>query len=378
MKEIINEKYENIAKIISISEAVHEEVKKSYVALGEYISNHSGVEVNIYPQGSMALGTTIKPISEEDDYDLDIVCEIKNDFESAEELKKFLGDILKESERYSSMLDEEGRRCWTLKYSSKKFHLDILPAILKNQSSTKLLITDKQEDGEYEFKDSDPKAYIDWFKTKEKLFKPKTTTRDDNVKSEVEELNDNSTDSTLQLAVRLLKYHRDLKYKDTDEIKRKEKPISIIITTILGQLYTGTEDVYELVTKFTSNYTDYISVDVDGSYVISNPVNNSENFADKWKIYPERKEAFFNWTKEVKRDFVDNCFINIEGTEEQAKYLSSILGENVIKELYAYEAKNFKQLSKKYIDTSTSTAKISKEPTKVEIKGHTYYGKQNV
>ena len=125
----INKMYEEIADELNIPDAVLENAERSYKALGEYIQNHlDGVEVVFFPQGSMNLGTIIKPISDDDDYDLDAVCKLKYKYNNPSELKNPIGDILKDSKRYKEMLQEEGKRCWTLKYyEGSHFHMDILP-----------------------------------------------------------------------------------------------------------------------------------------------------------------------------------------------------------------------------------------------------------
>ena len=86
-KEVINEIYENIADELNISDSVFESARLSYKALGEYLENHIDYPIEIFPQGSMYLGTIIKPISEDDDYDLDAVCKIHKNFDSPKDLK---------------------------------------------------------------------------------------------------------------------------------------------------------------------------------------------------------------------------------------------------------------------------------------------------
>ena len=111
-KEIINEIYENIADELNISDSVFENAERSYKKLGEYLENNINYTVEVYPQGSMNLGTLIKPISDDDDYDLDVVCKIHNNFTSPKDLKELVGNTLKRSERYKKMLADEGKRCW--------------------------------------------------------------------------------------------------------------------------------------------------------------------------------------------------------------------------------------------------------------------------
>ena len=76
-KKQINGIYEKIADELNISESVFESARKSYQGLGEYLSEKiSDYKVEVFPQGSMNLGTLIKPVSSDDDYDLDVVCKI--------------------------------------------------------------------------------------------------------------------------------------------------------------------------------------------------------------------------------------------------------------------------------------------------------------
>ena len=51
-------------------------------------------KVIVFPQGSMNLGTLIKPISEEDDYDLDTVCKVYHNFDNPEDLKDLIGTTI--------------------------------------------------------------------------------------------------------------------------------------------------------------------------------------------------------------------------------------------------------------------------------------------
>ena len=100
--EKINEMYEEIADELNISDAVFDSANRSYKALGEYLDNNfEGYKVVIFPQGSMNLGTLIKPVDKSDDYDLDAVCKVYHDFDSPEDLINLIGDVLKNSDRYS-------------------------------------------------------------------------------------------------------------------------------------------------------------------------------------------------------------------------------------------------------------------------------------
>lgn len=75
-KDQLNDLYERIVKDIDISHELFDVAEKEYKALGCWIDRKTpGYKVSIYPQGSFALGTVVKPIIGTDDYDLDLVCE---------------------------------------------------------------------------------------------------------------------------------------------------------------------------------------------------------------------------------------------------------------------------------------------------------------
>ncbi len=67
----------------------------------------------IYPQSSFLLGTAIKPLSDEDEYDFDLVLRllILKDQIPQKGLKNLVADRLKISELNKHLLDEEGKRC---------------------------------------------------------------------------------------------------------------------------------------------------------------------------------------------------------------------------------------------------------------------------
>ena len=82
----------------------------------------------------------------------------------------------------------------------------------------------------------------------------------------------------------------------------EDKPISIIITTLAARAYKGEDSLLEGLVNVISTMENYITKDLSGNYVISNPTNSEENFADKWPTHPKRKENFFRWLRQVKSD----------------------------------------------------------------------------
>ena len=104
--EQLNDLFLRIAEELDISDTLFEKAVTSYTALGEYIDNHCDFSVSVYTQGSFRLGTVIRPLSEEDEYDLDLICEVIDiPYITPKDLKNMIGDILRDSKRYSSMLE---------------------------------------------------------------------------------------------------------------------------------------------------------------------------------------------------------------------------------------------------------------------------------
>ena len=157
-----------IAENLDISPTMREKAERSYRAVGEWLGDCDvNSDVKIMPQGSFYLGTVIRPVSDADEYDIDLVCLLKNaGYKSEAEIKKIVGDRLREHKTYSSMLEPEGKRCWTLCYD--EFHMDISPCV-PNQKYyiepylTEIKLTHKLESGRYIPKYSNPYKYHEWF-----------------------------------------------------------------------------------------------------------------------------------------------------------------------------------------------------------------------
>lgn len=372
--EKINEMYEEIADELNISDAVFDSANRSYKALGEYLDNNlEGYKVVIFPQGSMNLGTLIKPVDKSDDYDLDAVCKVYHDFDSPEDLKNLIGDVLKNSDRYSKLLvKEEGKRCWTLKYSDDaNFHMDILPSMPNSEENNNSIIITHKEDGKYTFMVSNPEDYAAWFdKLQEKERRILFEREKREFSAKVEDLRKYKIRTTLQKTIQILKRHRDIKYRNASQEEKDNKPISIIITTLVGYLYTGDETILDLICKFVNDFHEYVEVDENGKYIIRNPINEEENFADKWAIYPQRKEAFYSWVEDLKKDLITNNFMIFDDLVDKGNHLKSIFGASVIESVFEKRAKT---MGKKYIKTE-SIATLTNNETKTAVRKHNFYG----
>lgn len=375
-KQNIDRMYRKIAAEIEISEAQADKAKESYEAVGKFLNNNiKQYDVKIFPQGSFRLGTVIKPISDKDEYDIDLVATIDNKFTSAKELKNIVGDVLKGSDRYSEKI-EEGKRCWTIEYAeSANYHMDILPTMRSDTyfRNKELIMTHKEdENSNYEFRQTNPEAYYDWFvKRMEEEKKKLTEEYAIRNKMEIVEVPEYKIKTTLQIAIELLKRYRDIKFKETPDIK----PISIILTTLMARIYTGKENVYELIEKFSKEYILYLEKDENGNVLIKNPVNENENFADKWPNNPERKEAFFRFMNELKEDLVSNRILLEGNMREQADCYKKLFGDNMVNRVYENMANDTREERERSNIYLKDNGNLTTEKTNINVRNHNFYGK---
>lgn len=238
------------------------------------------------------------------EFDVDLVVEIINKYEDQLEaifIKNLIGNALKKSARYSPMLMNEKRRAWTLDYENKS-HVDVVPSIVTSTDSD-ILITDKVLEN-YRYIGSSPQKFNDWFVDKSRGITSKEFF-EKNLRNSIQKLPEYGNGTILQRAVRLIKYHRNKYFEDNSD--EKIKPISMIITILIAESYAGEKDLFSAITNIVPKMRSKIISNMGKDFVF-NPVDSNENFADKWSMYPERREAFFKWLSQLEEDFLVDKF----------------------------------------------------------------------
>ena len=94
-KEYIEKLLEKVTEDLNITETQFDAAEAEYKNIGNWIDkNTPQYKIDIYPQGSFALGTVVKPIDREDEYDIDLVCEYQEEYGfEAEELKEYFPEF---------------------------------------------------------------------------------------------------------------------------------------------------------------------------------------------------------------------------------------------------------------------------------------------
>jgi hypothetical protein len=368
---IITEEVKQLSEILEIlcieldiSLSQYEDAKRKYEAVSAWLDYNDSelvkFEPEIYPQGSFSLGTTVKPLGQEE-FDIDLVCELQNSTHiDQRSLKMMVGTRLSNHETYKTMLEEKNR-CWRLNYAGS-FHMDILPAIPNlYKCSSCILIPDRKLS---EWKESNPKGYVDWFESKMLEIKKIKLKEMKEIEGLPEYIPDIKT--PLQRSVQLLKRHRDITFRDDAE----RAPISIVITTLAAKAYWNEPSLYNALL----NIIDRIPSQVDYIYecpAVINPTNESENFAEKWTNDPGQFDYFNQWLLKFRQNL--NKILEKKGFDEIGEALSTIFGEDYVKKSIVKYSERLTDLRKKGQLRSTIRTGILGAMGN-PIKKNTFYG----
>ena len=358
----LSEFLRRLADSLNIPEGRYKQAEERYQAVGKWLgredSTITALGPKIYPQGSIRLGTIIKPITSEEEYDIDLVCEVRlsKTEVSQKQLKDMVGTELKKYVQANNMKSnpEESRRCWTLSYADgAQFHMDVLPAIPDGESFNLLLeskgfknslfsdaiaITDNTlpnyERISTEWLPINPKGYADWFKdrmkvrleTQRKFFAESTRTK-------IEDVPDYKIKTPLQQTIQILKRHRDIMFAEDQE----DKPISIIITTLAAHAYNNEADLLDAILNIITNMSKHIFIQDSVSWV-PNPVNPLENFADKWREHQQREQKFKQWLQQVCSDL--EKALKKGDIQAISEFLKPSFGEKAINEAMKHFPEN--------------------------------------
>jgi hypothetical protein len=140
------------------------------------------------------------------------------------------------------------------------------------------------------------------------------------ISASVDQIPDHKVKTPLQRAIQLLKRHRECMFVDDCEFR----PISIIITTLAAHAYNEEPTIAGALQSILTSMDRYIEYR-DGVAWVTNPVNPSENFADKWVGEPKKRENFFKWLEQARRDF--GLYLRASRFNEMPTELRKNLGE---------------------------------------------------
>lgn len=318
-----------LAEVLDIPPERYESAERSYKSVGEWLeragSRFETIPSKVYTQGSFRLGTAIRPISGDEHYDLDIVCEFQLNKRNItqQQLHRDLGYELGLYASSHGMERPDGwDRCWTLNYSEKaQFHMDVLPCVpdasrqrqLREASKVTLdfveksvAITDKKHHNFSNYADdwpiSNPNGYADWFYQR---MKPAFDARRKAMmlmekRASISEIPEFRVKTPLQSSIQILKRHRDMQFSEQGDLK----PSSIVITTLAAHAYSQESAILGSLFSILDKMDSFIEKRGD-RYWIPNPSDPRENFAERWNNNLKLKDAFDDWLQTARTDFRD-------------------------------------------------------------------------
>jgi hypothetical protein len=356
---------------LDITPELYEEAVQKYGEICAWLHNPPSplarFSPDLYPQGSFRLGTVIRPVLHEDEYDIDLVALLQSERDTVtkRELKALVGDRLKAHDDYRNRLTE-GARCWRLDFP-KKFHMDILPALPDpDRPGHCILITDREL---HRWQPSNPKGFADWFYARMRpILLEEKRAYAMRIQESIDDVPDWRVKTPLQRAVQILKRHRDIYFKDDCE----NCPASIIVTTLAAQSYNNEPSVGEALPAIIAGMSNHIKIDDEGNYVIENPAHPAENFADRWKGKPARPQRFFEWLRAVAKDL--KALEVITGLDDIKRSMEPLLGKRLAEAAVAgYGRDMYKQRQSGQLKVTAGSGILGAAGTSVVLP-HTFFG----
>jgi|TARA_R110002050_G_scaffold151000_1_gene277960 hypothetical protein len=343
-KSMLVKMLDSVFNNLDLTKTQRERIETAYNAVGNYLAScdHPLLKgAQIYPQGSMRLRTTNKPISQEE-FDVDLILFLPNaGYAKRDEIVKVVKRHLLDNDVYKDLVEELPRGL-RINYKGD-YHLDITPAKaydLEVSPGHPLWVVDKRTG----FKESNPEGMALEF-DKVCLMMPVIRRKNAIIEAfddkSVTELPDQSKKKPLNRIIQILKRHRDVWSQIENNPYADFKPISVIITTLACQAYVEiikSERTYDseldLILDVIELMPHHIKIYFD-EVLIANPTMRPENYAEKWNRVEKQegqkyRRAFYVWHQEAVDTFERLANENNRGIDNIFAALSDAFGEKPV------------------------------------------------
>lgn len=276
----VDDLLEQLCIQLQLTDTQYNNATRSYGAVADWLeregSSLRAFDPHIYVQGSMALGTTVKP-REREEFDVDLVCVLGLDPDrlSPMHLYNLVHARLLEHEVYGPMVERRDR-CVRLNYKGE-FHLDIIPACPRPQygnlhGELAIVIPDCDQ---VRWINTNPKGFVLWYAGQAIGYQREA------IQLSSEPLPPNieaGSKAVLQRITQLGKRRRDVEFEGHDMA-----PKSILLTTIDGMFHrressisTGIINILDQLIAQGRSHTHDVPA-------VPNPTDPNENLARHWK-----------------------------------------------------------------------------------------------
>ena len=344
--EQATERYETIAKTIAKDEAFHK------------------ADLNIYPQGSFRLKTTVKPLSREE-YDLDFVAELSADSTmNPHQLYDHIFRILSSDGIHNKMLEKK-KRCIRVNYAND-FHMDIMPGKLVNAATHEIVVPDKELKNWYHH--SNPIGFAEWFENQARtqilheLNKQRS-------QSQVEKVTEQEVVKQLEplrRAVQLVKRYRDIYCDKT----HKEPVRSIVICTLMGYITSFTGDTLQIIASFCTYVNELIATSHGKPFPVKNPVVD-ELLTEKWEEGSNYQD-FVDMMKSLTKDV--NELARYEINKDINQVVKKMFGETITDAAIKEYAAALNDSRNAGILSVSSAGTLNTNNSGVSVKKNTFFG----
>lgn len=365
----IDDLLDKMAEELQLDKTRFERMKQHYEAVKKWIEDDEKFfkpfKYDVYPHGSVRILTTVKPFGS-DEFDLDIVLHLKAQYGNHTpekvytELKRRLG----ENATYKGMLEPK-KRCIRLNYSGD-FHMDILPGIQENEWSEDMIRVPDRELGTWV--SSNPRGYAKWFIDRANSVRESILEKA--LRAEKLPVDDFQNKKPLQRAVQLIKRYRDMYFQKNYPDYRTS---SIVLTTIAGQFHNGEDSIFNTVDGIINRIRNYTSYNL-GRIKVLNPVNDKEDFTDKWDEEPEYYVAFKAFCDHLHMEW--QALKKEQGILSEGRILKGLFGDDVFARAQTKQTaivESYRSQNKLGVNKTSGVLSSSGAGT-AAIKSNTFYG----
>jgi len=356
---------EIICRKLQLSPTQYALAENHYLAVGKWLEQEGSIlapyKPKIYPQGSLPMGTTNKPLQREE-YDLDFIVELEIAWWEIHprELLSKVEYRIQEHKDYASRMQCKNR-CICLVYAHD-FHLDIVPACsYPEQGYGQICIPDRETKG---WRDSNPRQYLEWFNCKAKPLEYRIECAEPLPQQESLE-----EKPALKYAVQLFKRYRDVAFRAMPNLA----PVSIVLSTLCATHYQGEASVAETIAGILGRLSASIAQHQGRRIPVWNPANNvSEDLGERWEN-PYAYQKFVAWIEEFRNLWQE--LSTTRGYPEISHVLERLFDEQPTKDAIREDAAQISQ--RRSADTLGIFPKsgiLIGQTTPIKVPQNTFYG----
>lgn len=355
--ETIDEILANIAVRIQLPPSTYQKAIERYNTIADYIDRPTSSlndNVNeVYTQGSIAIGATIRSLKSQSDdlYDVDIIAEIngRNDSTPTEILDELYHSVNGEKgSRYHGRTIRQ-TRCVTVQYGD--MHIDITPMVRVSSTHQALERAGKISHSSTEsprveyFAENNSYGLAEYINTRvpqtrvfSERFAKRATAYDQELlleKAEVQPAPDQTEvqeKSITIVALQLIKRHLQILWSDNESRKGFRKPPTVILSRLVSDFGLGDGSLSNEVICLANRLSDKFSS--TEKVVVTNPSYEKDELTDRWPESHRIAEDQKIFSSDMRN--LASLLMKAQSMSlgEKRKILENLFGESILGQAY--------------------------------------------